>query len=180
MKKYLWPLILVFGFIGCSGQPADKRTVVKINGYEITRQEFEREYKGSFLGRVDSVESRKEFLNSLINRQLVLQDAQKKGFDKGADFLAMIQRYWEQSLLKIALDRRSQEIVNTFNVSDKVVQATYQKMAEEGKADRPYKDMYPQIKWDIIRQRESQAMDDWLINLRKDSKIEINDSVLAK
>ena len=94
---------------GCAPRAPEKDVVAKINNYEITKDKFEAEFKDSIYGQVDTPEAREEFLNNLIERKLILQDAQRKGLDKQPEFLKRIEKFWEQSLLKVALDQKTGE-----------------------------------------------------------------------
>jgi len=105
---FLLTLVLLFGCTKTA--PKQKQILAKINNYEITLNEFKEEFRESSYSQDNTPESRKEFLKSLIGRKLILQDAQVIGLDKQKDFLKMIERFWEQSLLKLALERKSQEI----------------------------------------------------------------------
>jgi hypothetical protein len=95
---------------GCKCQAKDRQVLAKINNYEITKQEFEEEFMDSGFGAYDTEESRKSFLDNLINRKIVLQEAQGQGIDKDEAFLKSIERFWEQSLLKAMLDKKSKDI----------------------------------------------------------------------
>ena len=181
MKKYIVLLLAVILTLGCSRPAKEKKEILaKINNYEITLDEFEEEFKGSAYGRNDTSESRKEFLSNLINRKLILQDAQGKGLDKDKDFLKMIERFWEQSLLKLVLDKKTKDIAGSTFVSDKIIEETYQRMRQEGKADRTYDQMYNQIKWEITRTRGTQAMNEWVSGLRKNADIKVNYDLLKQ
>ena len=175
MKKYLFLLLAAILTLGC-GRPVEekKEILAKINNYEITWEEFEGEFKASSYGYTDTAESRKEFLNTLINRKLILQDAQKKGLDKDKSFLKMIERFWEQSLLKVALDKKTKEVAGSVMVNDKEIAEAYDNLLKSGKTDKSYDQMYQQIKWEITRQKETQAINDWVAQLRKKGEIKIN------
>ena len=173
MKKYAVILLVGLFIAGCMSRPEDRKILARINNYEISEDEFEEEFRVSSYSHSDTVESRGEFLNTLINRKLILQDAQKRGMDKDGSFLKMIERFWEQSLLKLALDRKSNEIAGSAFVGDKEVKEAYEAMFKEGKTDKPYDQMYQPIKWQITKQKENQTMSDWLISLRKRADIKI-------
>jgi len=105
--------------VGCSSSSTkDKKILAKINNYEITLDEFQEQFKESSYSRDSSAESKKEFLKVLIGRKLILQDAERKGLDKKKEFLNMIERFWEQSLLKLALQDKSQEISGSIGIKD--------------------------------------------------------------
>lgn len=178
MKKNLIFLFALL-IIGCNRAPTEnKQILARINNYEITKQEFEQEFKNSSFGRVDTPESRKEFLINLINRKLILQDAEERGWDKDTSFLKIIEKFWEQSMLKVALDKKTKEIAGSVSVSDKSIEEVYNKMVAGGKTDKTYDKMYSQIKWELNKLQESQAMSNWVSELRRKADITINSELL--
>lgn len=178
MRKFLFFLLVLIFIIGCWRTPKEKIIVAKVNNYEITKEEFEQEFKDSVYSRQDTLQSRKEFLDNLINRKLILQDAQKKGLDKNNDFLKTVEKFWEQSLLKIALDKKTKELAGSASVSDKDIEEAYSKMPADVKADKPYENMYTQIKWELTRFKESQQVNDWVSGLRKKAAVTVNNDLL--
>jgi len=179
MKKNLIFLCILILAAGCRQAPRQvKQVLAKINDYDITKEEFQEEFKQSAFGRVDTLESRKEFLNNLINRKLILQDAQRKNLDKDKSFLKMIERFWEQSLLKLALDKKTKEIAGAALVSDKTIEETYQNMRKDGKTDKTYDQMYNQIKWEITKFKETQMLNNWVAGLRNKADIRVNKDLL--
>ncbi len=153
-KKATLGVLVAFLFMsGCGPEPSadtNEDLVVSVNDYQITRDEFESEFKNSAYGAVNTLESRQNFLNALIDRKLILQYAQKEGFDKERNFLKSIEKFWEQSLLKIALDKKTIEIKSKITA----------------------------IGWDAQRLEESKKMNDWMSELRRKARFTINDSAL--
>jgi len=180
MKKIALFLLIFIIFYGCGSKQKQKNIVARINNYEITLEEFEEEFENSIYGQQDNPEARQQFLDNLINRKLILQDAQRKGLDKDKEFLKMIERFWEQSLLKLVLDKKSKEIAGSTLVSDKEIREVYERMISEGKTDKSYEQMYHQIKWEITKLKETQLMNKWLEDLRKEAKIKINYDLIKK
>ena len=150
MKQYLSLLFVILLLSGCSNSSTQKDVLAKVNNYEITRSEFEAEFKVSPYGKTDTSESRKEFLNTLIDRKLILQYAQKEGLDREANFLKTIERFWEQSLLKIALSKKTKDIDAKLSVSG----------------------------WEAKRNEETKMLNDWMSELRKQARITIKDGTL--
>ena len=177
MKKYVFLIAMLILVIGCGQQ---KKEPLQINSYGISKDEFNAEFKNSAYGRTNTLESRKEFLDNLIDRKLILQDAQANGLDKDPAFLKMIERFWEQSLLKLAVDAKSKEIAASVLVSDTDVEARYNQLQQEGKAERPYEQMYRQIKWDLTKDKETKAMNDWIFQLRTKAQIRIDEQLVSK
>jgi peptidyl-prolyl cis-trans isomerase C len=169
-------LSAVLFFAGCSGQgPIDnKQALLKVNDYSVTRDEFEREFADSPYAHSNTLDSRKQFLEILINRKIILQEAERQGLDKEPDFLRNIERFWEQALLKSTLDRMGREIVGRVRVTDAAVEDEYKRLQAEGKADKPLTEMFTQIKWELSRAKESQLLDEWLKALRGRAVIKEN------
>ncbi len=179
MRKYLI-IFLMLLFTGCAPSQEEEQFLAKVNNYIVTKNEFEEAFKDSPYVRDNTIESRKEFLDNLINRKLILQDAQEKGLDKNKDFLKMIERFWEQSLFRLALEKKTNEIAGTAFVSDAEIEKTYRNMLKEGKTDKSYEQMYSQIKWELAKLKESRLLNEWIDNLRKNSDIKINHNLLKK
>jgi SurA N-terminal domain len=153
-KKMILGMLVAFMFVsGCgprSGTGTGGEVVISINDYKITRAEFESEFKDSAYGAVDTPESRQNFLNALIDRKLILQYAQKEGLDKETTFLKTIEKFWEQSLLKIVLDRKMLEMASR-NVAGG---------------------------WEVQRAEDAKKMNDWMSELRTGARITVNEGAL--
>jgi len=179
MKRFTVILLALLLISGCSAPARGKRAVLaKINNYSITQEEFEQAFRDSVFGMSDTLESRKKFLDILISQKLILQEAQKQGLDRDESFLKSIEKFWEQSLLKIALDKKTKEISSSVYVGDKEIEDAYQKLVAEGKADKPYQEMYGQLKWEFNKTKESDELNRWISNLQNRARIKINYDLL--
>lgn len=130
--------VLVLGvvFYGCHSafenrSAEDRRVLARINNYKMTAQDF--------IDRVDFVlaskyftvepnEAKEELLDELITRNVLIQQAQRQNLDKERTFMREIERYWEQSLLKSVLKRKSEEIAEDIQVEDSEIINEYQRM----------------------------------------------------
>lgn len=178
MKRYSLLLVIFFIF-GCA--PKDNQNIaLKINNYKMTQEEFEGEFRDSPYAKLDTPESRKEFLNNLINRKLLLQEAEAEGLDKQKNFLRSIEKFWEQSLLKIILDSKTREIAASVQISDQEIETKYKDMVRKGETTKNYQEIYRDIKWQLTRAKQSQVLNDWIDNLKKKSYIEYNKSILKE
>ena len=131
MKRYMTILFLLFLAAGCCRAPEQKDVLARVNNYEITKEEFADEFKASRFSKSDSPDARKEFLETLINRKLILQEAQAGRLDRDANFLKAIQRFWEQSLLKLAIERKVNEIAASSSMSDRGVKEAEERLLND-------------------------------------------------
>jgi len=95
--------------IAPSPAPDEKSVVLKVNDSTITSSMLEKSEKN----RPSHHENREEFINSVVIEQLLLQEAQRQKIDQEPAFREAIKTYYEQSLIKILLERQDQSIDDT-------------------------------------------------------------------
>ncbi len=166
-------LAFIYGYQG-KGRPKD--IALRVNNFVMTQEEFEEEFRES--GMPDTTQTRQRFLEGLINRKLVLQEAERLGLDKEREFLKTIERFWEQSLFKIMIEAKSKEIAGRVSVTDKEIEDYYNDLLKKGRATKPLSESYSEMKWQILRNKQTQALNDWIEELRKNAKIELNEKFL--
>ena len=110
-------IILVLFVGGCYGlvkkHSSTDKIVAHVGQAIITQREFEEAFKHSAHEMPDDLVVRHKFLENMINKKLILLDAEYNGLDKKQEFLDMIQNFWEQSLLTMALREKSKEYPTT-------------------------------------------------------------------
>lgn len=80
--------------------------VVIINDRVISREEFaDRERFADGYSR-----SRQEFIEDMVSRELLIQEARRRQIDEEESFRREIQDHYEQALIKQLIDRRSREL----------------------------------------------------------------------
>lgn len=162
-------LALILSY-GCA-QEKQKKIILRVNNFKMTAEELEEEIKEA--GIPDSPQARQKFLEDLINRKLILQEAERLGLDKEREFLKAIERFWEQSLLKVMIDRESKEIANQISVDDREIEKCYNEMFQQGAVKESLPESYNQIKWQVLRNKQTQALNAWIEGLRKKAKVEV-------
>ncbi|OIO37529.1 MAG: hypothetical protein AUJ75_04110, partial [Candidatus Omnitrophica bacterium CG1_02_49_10] len=144
MRNVLFITITVFfGVIlcGCGGNKTptgDDRIVAKVNNYEMTVADFREGLETMPVDRalsVNPVEAKKEVLENLITKRLLLQEAQKQNFDKERAFMREIERHWEQALLKLLFRKKSYDLSRDIAVEDSEIIDEYRKMKRRIYAD---------------------------------------------
>jgi len=145
MKKIFIISLLIalgLGINGCGRGPleeeGDTRVVARINDYELTVGDFENEadfmLKKTRLSK-DPKKAKEELLNDIITKKILLQEAQKENFDKDTLFMREIERYWEQALLKLLLQRKEKELAGTVKIPDEDVLNEYNRMKHRAFAE---------------------------------------------
>jgi len=112
-------------------KPLKGEELVRINDRVITLEEFEQEMEQlplSIKTLMITEKGRKEFLQSLIERELLLQEGVKKGFDKDEEVLSKVEQF-KQGLVIESLTGKLCE--GKDEVSDKEVEAYYRANKEQ-------------------------------------------------
>ncbi len=168
-------LLIIFG---CAQKSPGKKVLARINNYEISKDEFYNEFKESIFGAQEDAQASREFLNHLINQKLILQDAQEKGFDKKKEFLSAIENFWEQTLLKMALEKKIQEFTGSFTINQQEIRSLYNSRVQAGIINSTYEQAWPLLQKEISKNKEMQALSAWIDKLRKKAKIQVNEQLL--
>ncbi|MEM7816572.1 MAG: SurA N-terminal domain-containing protein [Candidatus Aenigmatarchaeota archaeon] len=170
MNKIFSFFLIVFLFFGCAKK---EKIVVQIDNIKITKDEFEKNFTKFNIDKPDAEQAKKEFLENLINRKLILKEAEKLGLDKDTAFLESVQDFWEQSLLKLVLEKKSKELFLNINVSDKEIEDFFNANKEKF-VSSDISSSYEQIKILILKEKQRKAIENWLSSLKNKAKIKIN------
>ena len=158
---------------GC-GNNTDEKIVIKINDYQMSLDDFNQEYSELDLER-DTIQAKESFLDNVITRKILLQEAGRQGLDKKKSFLREIERFWEQSLLKIVIDEKMKEISGSLEVGDEEIQTFYSGWGKENPTDvRTVEDLKDTIKWQLLREKQDLLLEAWLKKMKDESKIKVD------
>ena len=179
-KIMLLSVCCLLAAFGCSRPPAQNDAVVKIGNYTMTLGEFTRRFQESSYALRPTKDAENDFLQDFINQRLILLEAQKKGLDKQNDFLESVERYWEQALLKVAVEDKNRDFVGKVQVSEKDIHDRYIELLTGRKiaGDAVLESVYSQIEWQLKREKEAALMSNWVDSLKQEFPVEVNNGIL--
>lgn len=185
MKKIILVAVFIITLVTifCLGQKGTVNSsdyAIKINDFVMTTQEFEDYFKKTNVSGQDSSEARKDALDMLISKKLILQEAEKIGLHQGKEFLEALEMYYEQLLFKLIIEKKSEELGPKVEVSEREIRRLYDRMLEKGLVEKPLDEIYDQVEWQAFREKQTKVMSDWIGELRIKAKVEINQSVLDR
>jgi len=143
-------MILLVGACGCAKKAPQKEVIATIGNYCLYKEDLLSEvslYPPEYRNKL----SKEDILGDIIQKKVLLMEAQREGLDRNPEFMKMIERFWEQSLLRSLLNKKSQETLSSIPESD---------------TDRNHK--------------ASEAIRSWIAGLEKDTKININRQALEE
>jgi len=173
MNKVKFILLLIIIFLGINCAQNKDEPVVSIGTIKITKSEFEKDFAKFNTSKPDTKEARREFLDNLINRKLILREAENRGLDKEESFLEDVQDFWEQALLKRAVDKKAKELFLNIKIDDSEIKDFYDANKDkfQGKA---LEDVYPEIRLVLFKQKQQKAVEDWMSSLKTQANVKIN------
>lgn len=95
-------LSAIIGYELRSESPSPGEAAIIVNDKVISVEEFNKLYSSRSSGAEDRLDS----INSLITKELLIQESKKEGIDKEEPFRRSIQNFYEQSLIKLLMDRK--------------------------------------------------------------------------
>lgn len=185
-KKILLFVLIVFMCVsGCakSKEPAsaEDKVIAKINDYKLTVADFNDGLKTTMAQRflaADPENAKKDILEELILRNILIQEAQKENFDKERSFMRQIEKYWEQALVKSLLKKKLQEVSGMIHADKKEITDEYNKMkgglsAGEQAGFPALETMEGEIRNNILKRKKEAIIEKWVDGLRKKASVSI-------
>ncbi|MFH1457704.1 MAG: hypothetical protein ABIG31_00860 [Candidatus Omnitrophota bacterium] len=177
MKKFtMFALSIIL--CACWGCSKKEKVAIRIGDISITASEFNDAFEeGRFQSGMEL--SRKDFLDATIVRKLILKEAEDLGLDSDPQVLKSLQIFWEQTLLKLALARKINEITVPINITDEEIIAFYEENKDEDFAGKEFSDIRNEIKLVLFRKKQQQALREWTDNLHNKKRIVIDYQLLG-
>ena len=193
MKKIL-TLAAVLMLFACSQKPGSAPSasasgdyIAKVNGAVITTQDYKDQLKdvpeqlrGELLAG-----NGKGFINGLISKELLYQEAVKKGMDKDPKLDAAVKEYRKEMLIQMLMD---EQIGNKVSVSDEEVKSFYDQNKDKLRTGKgkplPFDQVKNQLRQYLLKTKKQEALQtgfkSYVDSLQKAAadKIEINETAL--
>lgn len=179
-------LITLLFFAGCSSDSSVEEEpgeiMLKIDDYTLTKQEFNKMFRFEIEADRNfdlSGSAEVAFINELIRKQLLIQQAQKLKLDHEEAFRQTIQRYWESTLIRDLLRKKSEEFKQQTPVTGEEVRQYF----DENQMDfggQTFESVEDSIKELIEHEKISEMMNGWLDQLVDSASIKVMDPELEQ
>jgi hypothetical protein len=174
-------LLMALTLSGCSDDAPNQKIVSRINNYELTLDEFQNQLAQEL--ELDEAfkltnETRMRFLEELIRKELLIQEAKKQKLDQQKKFIKTIERYWESTLIRNLIDLKSEEIHNKVVVSEEEIQSRYETIKKENPSLPAFDLLRNELGEKIKEEKKSGLLQEWVNGLRERADIQIDPSLL--
>lgn len=174
----------VMSFVGCSqGEGNNQEIVAHINDYSLHIDDFQYQLASAmkFDPEFELTSDNKEiFLDEVIRKELLIQEAKKLNLDQKKEFILAIERYWESTLIRDLMNLKGEEISEKTVVSEEEITQYYQRMPESTTTPVPSPELKGVIRKSIMEEKKSRIMQEWMDVLRKNANIKINHALLER
>ena len=176
--------MLCFSMLCCAQEKKEEVIVLsKINDYVLTLDEFrvqlaqevklDREFKLT-------KQAKNEFLDQLISKEILIQEAKRLNLDRKEKFIRAIERYWESTLIRNLMETKGQEIEKCCVVSQEEIEMRYNEMKNLDENQPPLESIQQKICNKIMEDKKCGILEEWVNQLKKNATIEINQELLSK
>lgn len=181
---YLLLFILLLHLFSCTQEQAkEDKILAGINDYNLTIDEFQYQLAAELEMDEDfklTKEVKKEFLEELIRKELLIQEAKRLKLDRKEKFIRAIERYWESTLIRDLVEMKGEEISNRILISQEEIEACYNDMEKPEKKLPPLAELREKIAEELKEKKKTGMLKEWIDDLRKNARIEINEELLYK
>lgn len=148
-----------------SGPKKDVKILATVNGVNITSADFDREVRALpeyIRGMADTPQGKKEMIDTLVMRELILQQAAKEGLDKGPEIEEKLADLKKRIIVDTFLKKK---VENDAKISDEELKKFYEQNKEKFKAGE-------QVRASHILVKSEQEAKDILAQLKQGAKFE--------
>jgi len=168
-------------FFGCGKTQPEGKVLAEINEYTLSLAEFEKQLAAEI--EMDSEfkltrEAKENYLNQLIQKELLVQEAMKLELDRRDRFVKAIERYWQSTLIRDLIDLKSEEISTRTIISEEEIEERYNKMKTLDKDLSSLDVLQDRIRADLKEEKKTKLLEEWIETLKKSAKLKVNENLL--
>jgi len=185
-KHFLYLLVsaLSFYLLSCASENTEKHKILaSINDCNLTLDEFQYQLAAELELDEDfklTKEAKKVFLEGLIKKELLIQEAKRLELDREEKFVRAIERYWESTLIRDLMEMKGKEISKRILISQEEIDACYRDLKKSDETLPPLSELQEKITEDLKEKKKTRMLKEWITDLIKNAKIQINEELLYK
>lgn len=187
MKKFILFSLMLFLSLSlfCCSQNIDEKgkVLARINEYNLMLDEFQSKLSSELEIDDDlklTKEAKKNFLDELITKEVLIQEAQKLKLDREKEFVKTIERYWEATLIRNLLESKGNQISKIILVSEQEIESRYNEMKKSNHKLPGLSEFREKIIKDLRERKKTRMLEDWIKETKQKAKIQINEDLLLK
>jgi hypothetical protein len=179
-------LILSFGLVGCGSSTGSEKKgakkndiVLQINNSKISLAEFNDLIRLEAYADPETdltIDTRDQFINYLVRKELLIQEAARLKLDSKQAFIRTIERYWEATLIRNLLDLKCAELKKDVLITDGKIDAYYLK--NQARFAQPLEAEKEGIKCILESKEVAIKLEKWIKSLKDSADVKVNQDLL--
>jgi peptidyl-prolyl cis-trans isomerase C len=169
--------------LGCARGPSEEKDMLTtVNAYQITVSEFERLFAEDAQTDPEmtvTAQAKRDYLNEIIQKQILIQEAKRLQFDQKPKFIRTIERYWESTLIRDLMESKSQEIAARIVVTQEETQRVYDEMKKNNPELAPLTEIEVKLTAKIKEEKKTAMFQKWIEALKQQAKIQVNEKAMG-
>ena len=185
MKTVLATLMAAAFLLVTSCSSEDKQetgpVVVRVNDYCLCQHEFQDLLAQEMRMDEDyklTREAKKQFLEDLVTRQVLIQEAKRLKLDSKEKFVRSVQRFSESALIRDLLEMKAQEIEETTQVTQEEVQEFYKHLKENDPDIQDFESLKNELTCRTMDEKKTRLMAQWIKDLESHYEVKVEDELL--
>jgi hypothetical protein len=177
----LFLVLVLFVLPACSDSPEQEDVVANVNDYELTLSEFETALQDELKMESDykiSLEGKREFLSSLMRREVLIQEAKRRNLDQQEDFVRTIERYWESTLIRNLMQEQGRDIAERVVVTEEEVRDRYEELKRKNPDLPELPAVRQRLKQELTEEKKSRRLERWIQDLLSEADISVDKNLL--
>ncbi len=173
--------LLLFLFSCFQDKTQENEILCRINEYNLPVDDFQLQLAEDLELNSDfklTQKAKREFLEELIRKELLIQEARKLKLDRKDKFVRAIERYWESTLIRDLMDLKGEEVSKRVYVSEEAIKTRYKEMKRSDEVLPFLSEIHDQIREELKEEKKTGMLKEWINELRKKASIEINEDLL--
>ena len=182
-RHWFWLLTgLLLLLVACGSENASKGPILaRINDHQLTLEEFEHQLAAEQdLDRNYKItaETKQEFLEQLIQKELLIQEAKRLQLDRQEKFIRAIERHWEATLIRDLMELKAKDSTLRVYITQEEIASYYQQMKADQAEVPPLDEVRDEITRRLMDVKKGQKLRHWIQELRNSADIDINMKLL--
>jgi Sec-independent protein translocase protein TatA len=168
--------------LGCTkGPTGEKDILATVNDFKLTISEFQNHLADDMeiaQNQKITEAAKKQYLEEIIQKQILIQEARRLKFDQKPKFIRTIERYWESTLIRDLMESKAQEIEKQVIVTQEDIDRRYQEMKEKDPSLRPLAEIEQKVVRKIREEKKTAMFQKWIEGLKQSANIHTNYELL--
>lgn len=168
---------------GCASEaPSESQEIaIQVNKSKITLTEFNDLLKFEAYAdpEVDlTEENRDQFIDYLIRKELMIQEAARLQLDQKKDFMLTIEKYWESTLIRNLLNLKAEELKKKVLVTEDEIGQYYEIHKQDFQA--PLAEVKEGIQQVLESEKMEEKLEEWTSSLRENAEIKVDRQLISQ